>query len=100
MAVAELQDEPLLGEEEPVVEQVLAVELGDPRRLVDDQRDDELLEVVGAEMVALGGVGGDQHARHQRVVGHVPSPFQKGEKGLTTPSRWRIDSTIPSTHPP
>ena len=51
VAVPELQYEPLLGEEEPVVEQVLAVELGNPHLLVDDRRDDQSFDVVRVEVV-------------------------------------------------
>ena len=69
--VAELEHEPLLGEEEAVVEQVLAVELRDPRLLVDDRRHDQRLDVVRVQVVPLEVVGVDEHARHQRVVGDV-----------------------------
>ena len=69
--VAKLEHEPLLRQEEAVIEQVLAAELGHPHRLVDDLREHQRLDVVGVEVVALDVVGMDENARHQRVVGDV-----------------------------
>ena len=47
-------------------------------------------------MVPLDVVGTDEDARHQRVVGDVPSPLWKGENAFSTLSVRRIDSTIRS----
>jgi hypothetical protein len=80
VAVAQLQHEPLLREEQTVVEQVFSIELRDPRRLVDDRRHDQPLHVVRVEVVALGRVRIDEHAGHQRVVGHVPVALPEGRE--------------------
>ena len=100
VAVPKLQHEPLLGEEQAVVEEILAVELGDPRLLVDDERHHEPFDVVGLEVVALLGVRSDEHAGHQRVVRDVPVALVERRERLLDPAARRIDSTTPSTQPP
>ena len=100
VAVAELEHEPLLGQEEAVVEEILAAELRDPRLLVDDPGQHQPLDVVRVEVVAL-------RRRRRRTSTRVmsvssvtwPSPLWKGENGFSIPRARRIDSTIPVTQP-
>ena len=86
VAVPKLQHEPLLGEEQAVVEEILAAELGDPRLLVDDERHHEPLDVVGLEVVALLGVRSDEHAGHQRVVRDVAVALVERRERLLDPA--------------
>ena len=94
--VAQLQHEPLLREEETVIEEVLAVELGHPGLLVDDRGQHQLLHVVGVEVVALDGVRVHEHARHQRVVGDVPVALPERRERALLPTRApdRLDDAL------
>ena len=82
VAVAQLEHKPLLRQEEPVVEQVLAVELRNPHLLVDQLRHQSRLDVERVEVVALRVVDVDERARHQRVVGDVTVALVEGRERL------------------
>jgi hypothetical protein len=88
------QDEPLLGQEEPLQQQLVASELGDPDLLPDQLGHEQPLDVVRVEMVALLLVGAHERVREQRVVGDVPVALvERGERPVAERRRHRLDDS-------
>ncbi|MNW50572.1 hypothetical protein D3C74_280250 [compost metagenome] len=70
--VVQARDDPLLGEEHALEEQDRRLELGDPARLADHERDQVLGHRVRVEVRAALGVDLDERLRHEGVVRDVP----------------------------
>ncbi len=99
VAVVELRDDPLLGEEDALEDQRLLLELRDPARLPDHDRHEVAGHVVRVEVRAPCGVDLDQRVRHQGVIRDVAvSLVVRGDGARGAPVRQeRADD---AGHPP